>query len=77
MIWLYLVIAFYVGLFIGLIMQRGLARRRSYSGIMNVVKHPDKTVFTLDVHEDPVLLIDKDEVIFKVVTSEEDSPNRE
>lgn len=71
MIWVYLVLAYFIGAFSGFILHWSLRRLRSYSGIMHVVKHPDKTVFTLDVIEDPVLLIDKDEVIFKVETSHE------
>jgi len=71
MIWVYLAIAFYVGLFAGFIIQRWLGRRKYFSGVIRVIVNPDKTLFSLELDEDPEDIVFKDEVLFKVVTSEE------
>lgn len=70
MMWLYLVIAFYAGIFAGFILFRWLGRKRSYSGIINVIRNPDKTLFSLELQEDPEMIAYQDEVVFKVVTKE-------
>lgn len=73
MIWVYLVIAFYIGVFAGFILHRWLGRRSSYSGTIQVIRNPDKTLFSLELDEDPEMIAFKDEVIFKVETSEDNS----
>jgi hypothetical protein len=72
MIYVYLAIAFYVGLFLGLILQRWLARSRNFSGVIKVTRYPDKTLFSLELDEDPEMIAYLDAVIFRVETSEED-----
>jgi len=71
MIWVYLVIAFYLGVFAGVILHKLLGRVKSYSGIINVTKTEEKTLFSLELNENPEMIAYQDEVIFKVVTSEE------
>jgi len=73
MMYVYFAIVFYIGLFIGLIIQRWLRRGKSYSGIIQVTRTPDKTLFSLELEEDPEMIAYKDEVIFKVVTAEEEA----
>lgn len=63
---------FYIGLIIGLILQKWIASRRSYSGAIKIIQNPDKTVFSLELDEDPDTIALMDEVIFKVVASEPD-----
>lgn len=73
MIWVYLAIVFYTGLFVGFVLQRWLGRRRSYSGIIQVTRTPDKTLFSLELQEDPEMIAYQDEIVFKVITSEEEA----
>jgi hypothetical protein len=73
MIWVYLAAAFYVGLFTGIIIQRWLVSRKSYSGIIQVTHTEDKTLFSLELGEDPEMIAYRNEVIFKVVTTEEEA----
>jgi len=73
MIWVYLAIVFYVGLFVGFMFHVWLGRRRSFSGIIQVTKTPDKTLFSLELTEDPEMIAYQDEIVFKVVTSEEEA----
>lgn len=71
MIWVYLIIAFYLGAFAGFILHRWLGRKSSYSGTISVSRTPDKTLFSLELEGDPEEIAYKDEVVFKVETSEE------
>ena len=73
MIYVYFAIVFYAGVFAGFILHKLLGRVRSYSGVININKFPDKTVFSLELDEDPEELAFKDEVIFKVMTVQETS----
>ena len=62
---------FYLGFLLGLITQRWLASRRSYIGTIKVLREDEKIVYSLELDEDPIALQDRDEVIFKVTTSDE------
>ena len=72
MIWLYLAIAFYIGAFAGFILHKMLGRVKSYSGVINVTRTEEKTLFSLELNENPEMIAYQDEVIFKVVTSDEE-----
>jgi len=50
---------------------------QSFDGVMRVTRNEEKTVYSLELHEDPDMLAYKPEVIFKVVTDMEINPNRE
>ena len=47
---------------------------KSFDGIMRVIKNEEKTVYSLELHEDPDTLAFKPEVIFKVDHGFEDKP---
>lgn len=69
--------AFYLGLFVGVIIQRWLRYKASYSGTMFVIKGEEKTVYSLELDEDPIAFQDRAEVIFKVKTSDENPDSDE
>lgn len=50
---------------------------KSFDGIMRVIKNEEKTVYSLELHEDPDTLAFKPEVIFKVITDLKVNPDRE
>lgn len=65
--------AFYAGLFVGVIIQRWLRYKTSYSGTMFVIKDEEKIVYSLELEEDPIEFQDRSEIFFKVETKEEAS----
>lgn len=73
MIYLYLAIAFYIGLFAGIVLQRWLVRNKSYSGIITVTRTPDKTLYSLELNDDPEMIAYVPEVVFKVITTDEEA----
>jgi len=40
---------------------------------MKIIREDDKVIYSLELHEDPVMLEYKKEVVFKVETSDESS----
>lgn len=63
---------FYIGLLVGMVLHKWLASRRVRSGTIFITVNPDKTLFSLELTEEPDSLIGMDEVIFKVELSEAD-----
>ena len=68
---------FYGGLFAGYMLCHWARSMKSFDGVMRVIKHEDKMVYSLELHEEPDTLAFKPEVIFKVVTEVEIDPDRE
>jgi len=64
-----LLIGFSIGFFICLMLRKIY----SYSGIMKIIREDDKIVYSLELHEDPVMLEYKNEVVFKIETSDKSS----
>lgn len=62
---------FYVGLLVGIGLQRWLASRRSHSGTITVLREDEKIVYSLELDEDPIAFQDRTEVIFRVRVSDE------
>jgi hypothetical protein len=52
---------------------------KSFDGVMRVTRNEEeeKTIYSLELHEDPDMLAFKPEVIFKVVTDLKINPDRE
>lgn len=50
-----------------------IGKKRSYSGTIKVIPSEGKLIYSLELDEDPVILQDMREVVFKVETSEESS----
>lgn len=77
---MYNAIAFILGLFTGLILSVLiyiiLRKTNSYVGIMKIIREEDKLVYSLELHEDPIVLEGMNEIIFKVESSDKSS-NRE
>lgn len=65
------------GICIGYAVRHWLAAMQSFDGVMRVTKSEEKTVYSLELHEDPDNLAFKNEVIFKVITDLTINPNRE
>lgn len=59
---------FFGGLCIGYFIHFWLISIQAYSGTLRISKGEDKTVFSLEVGEDPDILADRLLVIFKVET---------
>jgi hypothetical protein len=66
-----------VGVISGFMLHHWLRSMQSFDGVMRVTRNEEKTVYSLELHEDPDMLAYKPEVIFKVVTDMEINPNRE
>ena len=50
-----------------------VGKRKSHSGTIRVIPQEGKLIYSLELDEDPVILQDMREVVFKVETSEESS----
>lgn len=74
-IFLYLGI-FWGGVFVGYVAHYWAVSMKSFDGIMRIIKDDEKTVYSLELHENPDMLAFQDLVIFKVVTDPEIDPNR-
>lgn len=68
---------FFGGLVFGYALRHMLFSMQTFDGIMRVIKDEEKTVYSLELHEDPDMLAFKPEVIFKVVTDLKIDPDRE
>jgi hypothetical protein len=66
----------FVGTIVGIMVHAWVVSHQSFSGTMRVIRGEDKTVYSLELEEDPEMLAYKPEVIFRVITTEVDS-NRE
>ena len=67
---LYMILAFATGLIMGLVVHFLLDRLTEYSGVMLIDKSEERTTYSLELHDDPVNLEYKQEIIFKVKTSD-------
>lgn len=65
------------GVCIGYALRHWLFTMQSFDGVMRVTKGEEKTVYSLELHEDPDLLAFKQEVVFKVITDLTLNPDRE
>lgn len=52
-------------------------RNKDYSGTMKVIRDENKVLYSLELHEDPIVLEEKSEVVFKVETSDQSSNRKE
>ena len=68
-----IVIGLFIGATIGFIICTMLRKMHSYAGVMKIIREDDKLVYSLELHEDPIMLEHVSEVIFKVETSDESS----
>ncbi len=78
MILVYLFAVFIFGVIVGISFCMVFKRASSYDGIIKINKKDDedKTLYSLEINENLMVLADGDTVIFKVETSSESS-NRE
>jgi hypothetical protein len=63
---LLIILAFNLGIFSGYICRVFIVRKAGYSGIILVTEDEERKIFSLELNEDPEVLEDRDEVIFKV-----------
>lgn len=61
---------FWGGLAVGYMLRHWLLSMKSFDGVMRVTRNEEeeKTVYSLELNEDPDMLAFKPEVIFKVIT---------
>lgn len=50
-----------------------IGKKKQHSGIIRVIPEEGKLIYSLELQEDPIILQDMKEVIFKVETSDESS----
>lgn len=50
-----------------------IGRKKTYSGTIKVIPSEGKLIYSLELEEDPIVLQNMREVIFKVETSDESS----
>lgn len=67
------IIGIFIGSSVGLIIGVMFKRTNSYVGVMKIIREDGKYVYSLELNEDPIELAYRDEIIFKVETSEESS----
>lgn len=60
-----------IGFMGGFLLKVLLSRRTNYSGILVITKHEEKTIYSLELDENPDDFEFKKKVVFKVQTSEE------
>lgn len=60
------ILVFGLGVFVAFLIDGWLTRRIRYSGTIVITKSPAKTLFSLEMSEDPLPLEFKKAVIFKV-----------
>ena len=60
------IIIFSAGLLIGYVARVFIVRKTKYAGTILVVETPEKTIFSLELDDDPSYLEDMDEVMFKI-----------
>jgi len=63
---------FWGGLFVGYMLHHWLISMKSYDGTMRVILEEEKTVYSLELAEDPIELAHRPLVIFKVETVDSD-----
>ena len=61
----------------GYLLRQWAFSMKSFDGVMRVIKEEEKTVYSLELREDPEMLAFKPEVIFKVQTESQIDPDRE
>lgn len=59
-------LVFYAGIFIGMTFRSWLYNRSKYHGSIFVTKNPDKTIYSLELDDDPELIQFKKKVVLKV-----------
>lgn len=69
-------LVFYAGIFVGLVIRSWLYHRTKYNGSIYVNKSPDKTVYSLELDDDPEQIEFKKRVVLKVKSSYK-SPDRD
>jgi hypothetical protein len=77
MIYILCLAIFWGGLFVGYFAHYWVASMQAVSGTMHVIKDEEKTVYSLELNEDPEELAYKPMVIFKVVTDLKKDSHRE
>lgn len=66
------VVIFYAGLAVGFFLKGWLLNKSGFDGDIIVTKEGDKTLYSLELHEDPRLIQYQNEVILKVKMSSEE-----
>jgi hypothetical protein len=67
------VLVFYAGGMLGFWFKTFLYSKGDFSGAIIVTKYPDKTLYSLELNDDPEELEARKEVVFKVIVPDDGS----
>jgi len=73
---LLIVIFSIIGLLLGFSISKLLERQNYSSGNIVVIKNDEKTLYSLELDEDPEIIGSKKRVVFKVVVPDDESDRR-
>lgn len=59
--------------FAGFMTSTMVRKKRSNSGVIKIIPDEGKLIYSLELHDNPVMLQHMDEVVFKVESSDESS----
>jgi hypothetical protein len=65
-----------LGIFVGFAFLFFVGKYRGYSGVIKVIPEEGRLIYSLELHEDPIMLQHMREVVFKVETSDESSDRK-
>jgi hypothetical protein len=71
------ILAISLGCMLAWIFLYFIMKSRNYSGTMKVIRDEDKVLYSLELEEDPIMLEHRNEVIFKVQTSDQSSDRKQ
>lgn len=76
-IFISVVIGIFIGTVIGFFVCLWYGKKLDYNGTIKVIPDEDKLIYSLELHDDPAVLQDMSEVIFKVETSDQSSNRKQ
>ncbi len=78
-----IIVGILIGIIVGFLIKTVLERRTKYGGSIIVTKSDEKTLYTLELDDDPEQIELKKKIVFKVIVPEREllkeslKPNRE
>jgi hypothetical protein len=63
-------LVFSLAFLLGFVFANAFRSNKNHSGVIKVIEEENKTLFSLELDEDPLMLKHKSEAIFKIETSD-------
>lgn len=63
---------FYVGVFAGFILRSWLGTKKSYDGVIVITKSLDKQLYSIELADDPEMIMFEENILLKVEVKNED-----